>query len=132
MREGKQAEEAKKEEQRRRRASEEIIGEDEAPQVVIQDKDKSAINEDEAKKFVAEKAGVNVDSTKNGKAKGLPPSKPKEENVSLGMKKAKKLKEGLKRYAEEDDEKSEKRAGKPHKPSSQKQKKMKLSFEEDE
>jgi hypothetical protein len=131
MREGNQAEEAKKEEQRRRRASEEVIDEEEAPQVVIQDEDKEQINEQEARKYVAEKAGVKVDSTKDDASK---PPKPKEENVSLGMRKTKKPKEGLKRQVEDDDDKSEDTSGKTKKSTLQKQKgkKLKLSFDEDD
>jgi hypothetical protein len=132
MREGKEAEVAKKEERRRRRASEEVIDEDEAPQVIIEDEDKGKINEVEAKKYVAEKAGVNVDSAKNGDSKDPPLPKKKEENVSLGMKKAKKGKEGVKRHVDEEEDKSEKESGKSQKSTSQKGKRMKLSFEEDE
>lgn len=135
MREGFQQEENKVEEKRRRRGSEEIIDEDEAPQVVIQDKDKHRINEGEARLFVAEKEGVKTSNGSKDTSEQITPradvsSKPIKENVSMGMKKAKKAVGGLKRVVE--DEKDVKPSGKSKKVSPRKDKRPKLSFEEDE
>ena len=99
MREGTEQEVKKIDEKRRRRGSQEIIDEDEAPQVVIQDKDRDQIDAAEAKAYVAEKAGVKVDKSKQDTIKAILPSKPKEENVSLGMKKTKKAKAGVTRHS---------------------------------
>ena len=146
MREGFAADDTKAEEKRRRRrGSQEIIDEDEAPQVVIQEKDKDMIDAEEARAYVAEKAGVTVSAS--GKVEGTKvpmPAKPREENVSLGMKKRKKN-EGLKRTVKEggDGEKGEKKVegkgeqgkgetGKVKKAVPRKEKRLKLSFEEDE
>src|SRR5271154_2540756 len=106
MREGITAEENEKDEKRRRRGSEEPIDEDEAPQVVIEDTDKEHIDVNEAKAFVAEKEGVKLEKSKsengtneeNGatttKAAASTGNKSKEDSVSVGMKKAKKIGEG--------------------------------------
>jgi hypothetical protein len=130
MREGTEQEVKKIDEKRRRRGSQEIIGEDEAPQIVIQDKDKDQIDADEARAYVAEKAGVNVDKPKMDAIKTGPPSKPKEENVSLGLKKAKKAKEGVKRSVDENG--TGDIPDKARKSGTKKGKRLKLSFEEDE
>lgn len=147
MREGFAADDTKAEEKRRRRrGSQEIIDEDEAPQVVIQEKDKDMIDAEEARVYVAEKAGVTVTTT--GKVEGAKTpvaTKQREENVSLGMKKRKKN-EGVKRTAEEggEGEKREKKkvegkaeqgeseTGKVKKAAPRREKRLKLSFEEDE
>lgn len=139
MRAGFQQEDDKVQEKRRRRGSEEIIDEDEAPQVVISEKYKGKIAEDEARTYVAEREGVKVDKSKNGTnenpvtdaVKPSIPSKPKPESVSLGMKKAKKPNEGVKRGIEEDTQVA-KESKKSSKVPSRKEKRLKLSFEEDE
>jgi hypothetical protein len=146
MREGFAADDTKAEEKRRRRrGSQEVIDEDEAPQVVIQEKDKDMIDAEEARVYVAAKAGVTV--LASGKVEGEKaalPAKPREENVSLGMKKRKKN-EGVKRAGEEDveeerggkkvegtGEKGKSVTGKVKKAVPKKEKRLKLSFEEDE
>ena len=139
MRAGFQQEDDKVHEKRRRRGSEEIIDEDEAPQVLISEKDKDKIAEDEARTYVAEREGVKVDKSKNGAhdkpntdaVKPSIPSKPKPESVSLGMKKAKKPNEGVKRGIEEEKNFAQ-GPKKSTKSTSRKEKKLKLSFEEDE
>jgi len=139
MRAGFQQEDDKVQEKRRRRGSEEIIDEDEAPQVVISDKDKDKIAEDEARTYVAQREGVKVDKSKNETSE-IPssdtvrpriPSKPKPEGVSLGMKKTKKASEGVKRGVEEET-KSTTESKKVSKLASRKEKRLKLSFEDDE
>jgi hypothetical protein len=131
MREGLQQEDNKVEEERRRRASEEVIDEDEAPQVVIQDKDKDKINENEARAFVIEKAGVKVEKAKNEMPKLGLPAKSKEENVSLGMKRTKRPNEGLKRSIEDEKDTTTARR-KSQNSVLKKGKKVKLSFDEEE
>jgi hypothetical protein len=142
MREGaKQDEDEKVNEKRRRRGSEEIIDEDEAPQVVIQDKDKGRIDEEEARAYVAAKEGAKLNEAKNRATNANAPksgspepnvsSKPKVENVSLGMRRTKKPNEGVKRI-HEDDKDAAAVTEKPRKSTSRKEKKLKLSFEEDE
>jgi hypothetical protein len=130
MREGTEQEVRKIDEKRRRRGSQEIIDEDEAPQVVIQDKDRDQIDAAEAKAYVAEKAGVKVDKSKHDTVKAALPSKPKEENVSLGMKKTKKAKDGVKRAVEENEAADV--TDKARMSGPKKGKRLKLSFEEDE
>src|SRR5579859_3416694 len=129
MKEGETAETNKIEEKRRRRANEEIIDEDEAPQIVIREKDKDKIDAEEAKAFVAQKEGVKVEKKKVETPTTAVPSKPKGEAVSLGMKKAKKPKEVGKRALEE--EKEAETPEKSRKPTPKKGKRLKLSFEED-
>jgi hypothetical protein len=140
MRAGFQQEDDKVDEKRRRRGSEEIIDQDEAPQVIISEKDKDKIAEEEARTYVAKREGVKVDKPKDGVNEKPPstdtvkpsiPNKPKAESVSLGMKKAKKPNEGLKRGIEEEKDVAE-GAKKSSKSTSRKEKKLKLSFEEDE
>jgi hypothetical protein len=139
MRAGFQQDDDKVQEKRRRRGSEEIIDEDEAPQVIISEKDKDKIAVDEARTYVAEREGVKLDKSKNGAnekpntdaVKPNIPSKPKPESVSLGMKKAKKPSEGAKRGIEEEKNVAE-GSKKASKVTSRKNKKPKLSFEEDE
>ena len=129
MREGQKEEENKVEEKRRQRGTEEIIDEDEAPQVVIEEKDKDRIAEDEAKAFVAENEGVTkIDKSEKVLPKTDVPTRPKKENTRIGMKKAKRLNEGLKRII--DDEKDI--VEKSKKSGAKKEKRLKLSFEEDE
>lgn len=133
MREGFSQDDQKKEvERKRRRGSEEVIDQDEAPQVVIRGKDKDIIDADEARAFVVEKEGVKIDKpedkSKNGMAGGNAPKKSKEENVSLGMMKKKKTKEGLKKGG--GNEKDSAAPGKSRSPA-RKEKRLKLSFEED-
>jgi hypothetical protein len=128
---------SKIEQVRKDREREEVIDEEEAPQVVIDKRWKGRIDEKQARDYVAEQEGVKVDRSTDEKAaetekekdetKVIPVAIPKVDNVSLGMKKAKK-KDGIKRAA--DDEKEEK--GKSRKGDGRKEKKMKLSFEEDE
>jgi hypothetical protein len=133
MREGMMEENNKAEQIRKDREREEVIDEEEAPQVVIDKRWKGRIDEKQARDFVAEKEGVKVDRSKDEEEKGkeetkvIPVTIPKVENVSLGMKRAKKN-EGIKRPA--DDKKDDK--GKSRKGDGRKEKKMKLSFEEDE
>ena len=137
MRAGFQEEDDKVQEKRRRRGSEEIIDQDEAPQVVISEKDKDKIAEDEARTYVAEREGIKVDKSKDGSVentqkdavKPTEPSKTKTESVSLGMRRAKKPNEGLKRGINEEkpDPEGLKKSAK-----SSSRKKLKLSFEEDE
>ena len=103
MREGFAQEDNKIDEKRRRRGSEEVIDQDEAPQVVIEEKFKDKIAEDEARAFVVEKEGAKIEKPKdNDSTKANVIRKPKLENVSLGMKKAKKLNGGVKRIVEDD------------------------------
>jgi len=136
MREGMTEENNKVEHIRKEREREEVIDEEEAPQVVIDKRWKGRIDEKQAREYVAEKEGVKIDKSNDvvlsekgeeGEKSILPPTKPKAENVSLGMKKGKK-KEAVKRSAE--DEKEEK--GISRKGEARKQKKLRLSFEEDE
>ena len=136
MREGMTEENNKVEHIRKEREREEVIDEEEAPQVVIDKRWKGRIDEKQAREYVAEKEGVKIDKSKDtlsaekreeGKKSILPPTKPTAENVSLGMKKGKK-KEVVKRSAEDDKEEN----GKSRKGDARKQKKLKLSFEEDE
>jgi hypothetical protein len=136
MREGMAEENNKAEQIRKDRERDEVIDEEEAPQVVIDKRWKGRIDEKQARDYVAEQEGVTVDRSKDEKpekekkkdqTKVIPVTIPKVDNVSLGMKKAKK-KEGIKRAA--DDEKEVK--GKSRKGDGRKDKKMKLSFEEDE
>jgi len=142
MREGITAEENEKDEKRRRRGSEEPIDEDEAPQIVIEDVDKEHIDVSEAKAFVAEKEGVKLDKAKsedrvteeNGertsKGQVSTGSKVKEDSVSVGMKKTRKIGEGIKRLGQDDDEEvADLEKSRPH-GSKVKRKRMKLSFEE--
>lgn len=129
MREGFTRDDDKKEEKRRRRGSEEVIDQDEAPQVVIEDKFKDKIAEDEARAYVVEKEGVKIDNPVSGSTKANISAKPKAENVSLGMKKAKKLNEGMKRTVEDD--KDGTKSEKSRKSAPRKEKKLKLSFEDD-
>jgi Domain of unknown function (DUF4604) len=131
MREGFNQDENKVEEKRCRRQSGEVIDEDEAPQVVIEDKFKDKIAVDEARAYVNEKEGVKINKPENGSTKADIPSKAKKENVSLGMKKTKKLNEGLKRGVD-DDKEGPTVSEKPRKSSARKEKRLKLSFEEDE
>jgi len=144
MREGFTTEDNNKTAERRRRRGSEVIDEEEAPQVVIQEKDKDAINADEARAFVAEKAGVKAQGTTGEVAKETGPVKAREENVSLGMLKKKRKNEGVRRAV--DPEKGEKREeesgnkeksgknglGKTKQTAQRKEKRLKLSFEEDE
>jgi hypothetical protein len=130
MREGTEQEVKKIDEKRRRRGSQEIIDEDEAPQVVIQDKDRDQIDAAAARAYVAEKAGVKVDKSKQNTIKAILPSKPREENFSLGMKKTKKAKDGVKRAVEENEAVDV--TDKARKSGTKKGKRLKLSFEEDE
>jgi hypothetical protein len=115
MREGTEQEVKKIDEKRRRRGSQEIIGEDEAPQIVIQDKDKDQIDADEARAYVADEAGVNVHKPKMDAIKTAPPSKPKEE---------------VKRPVDENG--TGDIPDKARKSGTKKGKRLKLSFEEDE
>lgn len=142
MREGFTTEDNNKAAEKRRRRGSEIIDEDEAPQVVIQEKDKEKINAAEARAFVEKKAGVTVqranDQTVRDETKAAAPMKAKEENVSLGMRKKRKN-EGVKRAGEEREEgKGETKetrkngVGKKDKAGQRKEKRLKLSFEEDE
>jgi hypothetical protein len=133
MREGFSQDDDKKEEARRRRRGSEDIDQDEAPQVVIPEKEKDLINVDEARAFVVEKEGAKLDKlneekTNNG-TMGNVSSKPKNENVSLGMKRARKTKEGVKRVGQEGKETSV--PEKSRKAAPRKEKRLKLSFEED-
>jgi len=144
MREGFTTEDNNKTAERRRRRGSEVIDEEEAPQVVIQEKDKDAINAEEARAFVAEKAGVKTQGTTGEVAKETGPVKAREENVSLGMMKKKRKNEGVRRTV--DSEKGEKREeesgdkeklgknglGKTKQTGQRKEKRLKLSFEEDE
>ena len=144
MREGFTTEDNNKAAERRRRRGSEVIDEEEAPQVVIQEKDKDAINAEEARAFVAEKAGVKAQGTTGEVAKETGPVKAREENVSLGMMKKKRKNEGVRRAV--DTEKGEKREeeswnkeklvknglGKTKQTAQRKEKRLKLSFEEDE
>jgi len=127
MREGFARDDEKVEEKRRRRASKEIIDVDEAPQVVIQEEDRLHIEESEAKAYVAKQEGVKIDTARD---EGKTTAPKKNENVSLGLKKSKNVKEGLKRPGEELETKGS-AFGKSRKPA-RKEKKLKLSFEEDE
>jgi hypothetical protein len=137
MREGFRQDDDKKEvERKRRRGSEEVIDEDEAPQVVIREKDKDVINADEARAYVAEKEGVKLDEAekeipKNGTASKA--VKPKEESVSLGMKRTKKINAGPKGVVEDGQKgKEDSSLGKSRKKAtSRKEKRLKLSFEDD-
>jgi Domain of unknown function (DUF4604) len=134
MREGFSQDDHKKEvERKRRRGSEEVIDQDEAPQVVIREKDKDVIDANEARAFVVEKEGVKIDKpedkSKNGTTAANVPKKPREENVSLGMMKKKKAKEGGKKVGEND--KDSAAPEKSRKPAQRKEKRLKLSFEED-
>jgi len=132
MRAGFAQEDNKIDEKRRRRGSEEVIDQDEAPQVVIEEKFKDRIAEDEARAYVLEKEGAKIEESKEkDSTKGNVASKPKSENVSLGMKKAKKLNAGLKRTIE-DDEDAANVPEKSRKSGSKKEKRLKLSFEEDD
>jgi hypothetical protein len=135
MREGMAEENNKVEQIRKDRERDEVIDEEEAPQVVIDKRWKGRIDEKQARDYVAEQEGVKVDRSKHDKAPEKDKEKdetrvilvtmPKVENVSLGMKKTKK-KEGIKRAANDEKEK-----GKSRKGDGRKEKKMKLSFEED-
>ena len=135
MREGMTEENNKVEQIRKEREREEVIDEEEAPQIVIDKRWKGRIDEKQARAYVAEKEGVKIDKskgemptaeTKEGEKSILPPTRPKVENVSLGIKKAKR-KGVVKRSAEEKEEK-----GKSRKGEGRKEKKLKLSFAEDE
>jgi hypothetical protein len=134
MREGMTEESNKAEEIRKQREQEEVIDEEEAPQVVIDKRWKGRIDEKQAREYVAEKEGVKMDKSKDDKppekegteTKVFPPAKPRAENVSLGMKAKKKG--AIKRSAEEDKEEKVK----SRKMEGRKEKKLKLSFEEDE
>jgi hypothetical protein len=122
MREGFARDDEKVEETRRRRASAEIIDADEAPQVVIPEEER--IEESEAKAYVAEQEGVKDKKVERvGKV-----SVEKVEKVSLGMKR-KKGKEGVKKTGEDMGGKEQKDEKK--KQPARKEKKLKLSFEED-
>ena len=145
MREGFTTEDNNKAAERRRRRGSEVIDEEEAPQVVIQEKDKDAINAEEARAFVAEKAGVKAQVTTTGDiAKETGPVKAREENVSLGMMKKKRKNEGVRRAVDQEEgekreeesgnkEKSGKNGlGKTKQTAQRKEKRLKLSFEEDE
>jgi hypothetical protein len=132
MREGFAQEDNKIDEKRRRRGSEEVIDQDEAPQVVIDEKFKDKIAEDEARAFVVEKEGAKMDKPKdNNSTKTNVINKPTQSNVSSGMKKAKKLNGGTKRIIE-DDKDSTNVPKKTRNSASRKEKRLKLSFEEDE
>src|SRR5208282_2165654 len=121
-------EDKKIDEKRRRRGSEEVIDQDEAPQVVIDEKFKDKIAEDEARAYVVEKEGAKIEKPKeNDSTKANIISKPKPENVSLGMKKGKKLNGGVKRIVE-DDRDSADVPEKSRKSRSRKEKRLKLSF----
>ena len=131
MREGFAQEDNKVDEKRRRRGSEEVIDQDEAPQVIIDEKFKDKIAEEEARAYVVEKEGAKIGKPKeNDSTKANVINKPKPENVSVGMKKAKKL-SGVKRIVE-DDKDSANVPEKSRKSASRKEKRLKLSFEEDE
>jgi Domain of unknown function (DUF4604) len=132
MREGFSRDDDKIEEKRQRRASEEVIDQDEAPQVVIPEKFKDKIGEDEARAYVVEKEGAKMDKPEDSSTtKANIDAKPKSENVSLGMKKAKKFNEGVKRTVEDDKDVTTK-SEKSRKSVPRKEKKLKLSFEDDE
>jgi hypothetical protein len=136
MREGMAEENNKAEQIRKDRERDEVIDEEEAPQVVIDKRWKGRIDEKQARDYVAEQEGVKIERSKDEKSseqekekdetKVIPVTIPKVDNVSLGMKKAKK-KEGIKRAA--DDEKEAK--AKSRKGDGRKEKKMKLSFEDE-
>jgi len=132
MRAGFSQDDDKMEEKRQRRGSEEVIDQDEAPQVVIPEKFKDKIGEGEARAYVVEKESAKMDKPENSSTtKANTTTKPKSENVSLGMKKAKKFNEGVKRTVEDVKDVTTK-SEKSRKALPRKEKKLKLSFEEDE
>ena len=126
MREGFIQDANKIEDTRRRRRGPEVIDEDEAPQVVIAEKFKGQIDDDEARAYVVEKGDKSKEGSKDTKL----PVKPKPENVTLGMRKTKKLNEGVKRTVDEDEDLTTK-SEKLRKSAPRKEKKLKLSFEDE-
>jgi len=61
---------------------------------------KGQIGDDEARAYVVEKGDKSKEGSKDTKL----PVKPKPENVTLGMRKTKKLNEGVKRTVDEDED----------------------------